>query len=368
MSRSSIPSIAVDAMGGDHGPRVVIPGALKAAREMSLALKFVGRERLIWDELNRHDLAGLEIDVFHSPDVAEMGDKPSHILRRKKDTSIQNGFQLVKEGEAQGLVSAGHTGVTLASGMFTLGRIKGIERPGLATVMPREKNPLVVIDVGANVDSKPRHLVQFALMAEALSRNVLKKTEPQVGILSIGEEQGKGNIQVNEAYALLSKTDMNFVGNVEGRDLFNGHLDIVVCDGFVGNVVLKLSEGLAQAFSGMLRQELKRGFLSRLGAFLALPAFKRLRTRLDHEEYGGAPLLGLNGSVFVCHGSAGEKAIQKAIKMAATFIASSANDDIREGLEAHPEMTRFHRLRTILHTSSKNSAQTEEPDKDDENA
>lgn len=363
MEKNSRPRIAIDAMGGDFGPRVMIPGALQAAKSQDIALLFVGDQELLESELAQHNLDDLEVDIVHAGDVAGMADKPSHILRRKKDTSIQVAYKLAKEQEADGVVSAGHTGVTLACGMFALGRIKGIERPGLATIMPRENKPLVIIDVGANVDSKPRHLVQFAIMAEALAANVLKTQEPQIGILSIGEEQGKGNVQVNEAYGLLARTSMNFVGNVEGRDLFHGDVDIVVCDGFVGNVVLKLSEGLGSAFSNMLRTELGRGFWAKLGSFLALPALKRFRRRLDYEEYGGAPLLGLNGVSFVCHGSAGIRSIQSTVRMAGTYIKNRANDDIRSGLEAHPEISRFHRLRHILHTpSGKGSNQNDEPE------
>jgi len=362
MEKNKRPRIAIDVMGGDYGPRVMIPGAIQAARRRDLALSFVGNQELVEEELSRNLHNGLEVDIVHAGDVAGMADKPSHILRRKKDTSIQVAYNLVRENEADGIVSAGHTGVTLGCGIFALGRIKGIERPGLATILPRENKPLIIIDVGANVDSKPRHLVQFAIMAEALAVNVLKIQEPQIGILSIGEEQGKGNVQVNETYSLLARSSMNFVGNVEGRDLFHGDVDVVVCDGFVGNVVLKLSEGLGSAFSKMLRTELKRGFWSRLGTMLALPALKRFRRRLDYEEYGGAPLLGLNGVSFVCHGSSGIRAIQSSVEMAGSYVRNQANDDIRSGLEAHPEITRFHRLKHILHTPGKGTAQDEEPE------
>lgn len=352
--------MAIDAMGGDIGPAALVAGSVLAAKETPLDLILVGKEDLIQAELEQHNTQGLEIEIVHAEDVADMGDKPSHILRRKKDTSIQAACNELKEGRAQGLLSAGHTGVTLASTMFTLGRIKGIERPGLAALLPRESKPLILIDVGANVDSKPRHLVQFAIMAEALAQNVLQEPKPKVSLLNIGEEKGKGNLQVNEAYQLLARTSLNFCGNVEGRDLFNGDMDIVVCDGFVGNIALKLSEGLGQAFSHMLRQELNDGFLTRMGALLAKPAFKRFVLRLDHEEYGGAPLLGLNGTVFVCHGTASPKAISKALRMAADSISNDTNDDIRLGLEMNPEISRFQRLKSMLHTSSKNQEKDKE--------
>lgn len=351
--------VAVDVMGGDFGPHVTIPGALQAARKSNIPLLLAGHKATILSELEKHNLEGLDIEIEHADEVAAMKDKPSHI-RRKKNTSIQAAFNAVKEQKAKGVVSAGHTGVTLATGMFLLGRLKGIERPGLAAIMPREHNPLIIIDVGANVDSKPRHLVQFAIMAEALAKNVLSIEEPRVGLLSIGEEQGKGNAQVNEAFSLLSKTTLNFSGNVEGRDLFDGTLDIAVCDGFVGNVILKMSEGWGKTISGLLRQELKTGFWSKLGSLLSLSAFKRFSQRLDYEEYGGAPLLGLKESVFICHGSSGQKAIQSAVVMTASFISTRANEDIRDRLESHPEISKFHRFKTLLHTSGKGQPETED--------
>ncbi len=363
MSKHEPPvSMAIDAMGGDFAPTSMVEGALQAAREGSLALILVGKEDLLQAELNKFETRDLDIQIVHAEGVAEAGDKPSHLLRRKKNTSIQSACDLVKEGRAQGVVSAGNTGATLASSMFTLGRIKGIERPALAALLPRENKPLILVDVGANVDSKPRHLVQFAIMADSLAQNVLGLQRPKVSLLNIGEEQGKGNQQVMEAYTLLSGTSLNFMGNVEGRDLFSGDMDIAVCDGFVGNIALKLSEGLGRAFGKMLKQELHDGFRTRMGALLARPAFNRFVNRLDYEEYGGAPLLGLNGSVFVCHGAATPKAVNKTIQMAVTAIRTKANEDIRLGLEMNPEVTRFQKLRSILHSTSKGQAQEESKD------
>lgn len=353
------PRVAIDVMGGDFGPHVTIPGALLAARKQNIPLLLAGHKATILSELEKHNLHDLDIEIEHADEVAAMNDKPSHI-RRRKNTSIQAAFNSVKEQRAKGVVSAGHTGVTLATGMFTLGRLKGIERPGLAAIMPRENTPLIIIDVGANVDSKPRHLVQFAIMAEALAKNVLKVNEPRVGLLSIGEEQGKGNAQVNEAFTLLKKTTLNFTGNVEGRDLFDGTLDIAVCDGFVGNVILKMSEGWGKTISGLLRQEFKTGFWSKMGSFLSVSAFKRFSQRLDYEEYGGAPLLGLKESAFVCHGSSGQRAIQNAVTMTASFINNRTNEDIRERLESHPEMSKFHRFKSLLHTAGKGQPEADE--------
>ncbi len=359
------PCIAIDVMGGDFGPSVVIPGALKAAREDDLSLILVGRDIDIRDELEKYQYEDLDIEVVHADDVAEMSDKPSYILRRKKNTSISIACNLVKENRAQGVVSAGHTGVTLATSMFSIGRIKGIDRPGLASVIPREGLPLILVDVGANIDTKPRHLVQFAIMADIFAKSVLNIENPPVGLLNIGEEQGKGTAEINEAYLLLKKTSLNFIGNIEGRDLFTDRVNIAVCDGFVGNIALKLCEGFGKAITRAMRRELSKGLLCRIGGFLAKGAFKRIMRRYDYEEYGGAPLLGLKGCVIVCHGSSSSKSICQAIKMAAQFISMKVVDKIREQVELYPEITRFYRLKNIftVSRSSKSEAKDQKIDK-----
>ncbi len=367
---SEKPSIALDVMGGDFGPSVTIQGALQAAREVNLSLKLVGKDSEIREEIEKYDTSGLDVEIVHADEVADMNDKPSYILRRKKNTSIQVACNLVKEGRAQGVVSAGHTGVTLGCGIFSLGRIKGVDRPGLATVMPREERPLILIDVGANIDSKPRHLVQFAIMADIFARTILKIDNPAVGLLNIGEEQGKGNAQVNEAYNLLKNTSsLNFIGNVEGRDVFGNGVDIAVCDGFVGNIALKLCEGLGKSFSKVLKKEIKKGILTRLGGFLAKPAFKRLIKRFDYEEYGGAPLLGLKGAVIVCHGSSSPKSITQAIKLAASLIEKDIVEKIKNEIERHPEITRFYRLKNFLQSAGKTISmeETQSTDEIEEN-
>lgn len=362
--KSRTPRIAIDVMGGDNGPKVLIPGAIETARNRPISLSLVGREEAIYSELKNHKTSGLDISVLHAEERAEMYDKPSHLMRRKKNTSIQVALDAIKDDQVDGLVSAGPTGVTVACGILSLGRIKGIDRPALAAFLPREHKPLILVDVGANVDTRPRNMVQFALMADVLARDVLSVSEPQIGLLNIGEEQGKGNVQVSETYTFLKKMPMNFIGNVEGREIFKGDQDIIVCDGFVGNVVLKLSEGLGGVFSKMLQSELQGGLFSRIGSFFSLPALKRFRRKMDYEEYGGAPLLGLNGTVFVCHGSARKKAIAKAIDMAATYIVNKANEDIRLGLEANPEISRFQRLKKILHPSTLRHPSQEESEEE----
>lgn len=332
------PCIAVDAMGGDLGPQVILNGALFAASKREIRLILVGKEDVIHQELEQQDTKGVDLEVVHAEEVAEMDAKPSQILRRKKNTSIQEAFRLVKNGRADGVVSAGNSGATLACGMFTLGRVKGIDRPALASIMPTEKNPLVLIDVGANVDCKPRNLMQFGIMADVLAKDVLHLEAPRVGIVSIGEEEGKGNNLVKEAYPIFAASSLNFVGNAEGRDLFNGGLDIAVCDGFVGNVALKLSEGLSSSLSRILKRELKRTLFSKLGSSLARKAFQRFALHVDYAEYGGAPILGLNGIAIVCHGSSNSKAIFNAMHMAATFVKNKANEDLSQGLSENKEL------------------------------
>ncbi|BDQ33716.1 phosphate acyltransferase [Pseudodesulfovibrio portus] len=321
-------------MGGDFGPQVVVPAAVEAARE-GIAIALVGDEAVVNAELAGCDAEGLDIRVVHASQVVEMDDKPADALRRKKDSSIQVACRLVKDGEAHGVVSAGNSGATVACGMFVLGRIKGVQRPALAGILPTEKNPVVLIDVGANVDSKPQHLFQFGLMADVFARDVLGLDKPSVGILSIGEEEGKGNAAVREAFDLLKKSQLRFIGNVEGRDIFTGEVDIVVCDGFVGNVALKLSEGLATSLGRILKDELKSSWLSKLGTLLSMRAFKRFRKVTDYAEYGGAPLLGLKDIVLVAHGKSNQLAMVNCIRMAATSVRNRAHEHLVEKLADH---------------------------------
>ncbi len=336
------PRIAVDAMGGDSGPEVVVPGALHAARQESLGLVLVGDQESIEKVLSREKKNGVHVEIVHAPEVVGMNDKPSEALRRKKNSSIQACFKEVRENRAHGVVSAGNSGATLACGMFTLGRIKGIERPALASILPTEKkDPLVLVDVGANVECKPYHLVQFGLMAEVFARNVLHIKNPKVGVLTIGEEEGKGNKLVLETIKMLKMSSLNFVGNVEGRDFFTGKADVVVCDGFVGNIALKLMEGLAVSLSRTLKAEVKKSLLARLGFLLGIKALKRFGRHIDYAEYGGAPLLGLNGIGIVCHGSSNSKAITNAVIMAGEFIRNQANEHLIAGLGANQELSLF---------------------------
>ncbi len=332
------PRIAVDVMGGDHGPEVIVEGAVRAVQSADVHLLLVGDSEAVSACLSKYGRDDLDIEVVHASEVAEMVEKPSDIMRKKKDSSMQVAFRLVRDGKADGVVTAGNSGAALTCGIFTLGRVKGIERPALATVLPTEGSPLVLLDVGANVDCKPKHLVQFALMADVFAKNVLQVEEPKVGIVSIGEEEGKGNAQVKTAYDLLKKAPLNFVGNIEGRDLFDGqHADVAVCDGFTGNIALKLCEGLASALGNILCCELKRSWLSQLGTLLSMGALARFKLRCDYAEYGGAPLLGLKGFTMVCHGKSNSKAICNAVKMAGMYVSKRTNESLVAALEQMPK-------------------------------
>jgi glycerol-3-phosphate acyltransferase PlsX len=337
------PVLAVDAMGGDFGPGVVVPGAVDGARLYGAQILFVGETNAVRAELDKLPLDDIDYEIIHASEVAGMNEKPSDILRRKKDASIQVACRLVREGRAQGMLSAGNSGATVACGMFVIGRIPGVERPALASILPTENTPMILLDVGANVDCRPHHLFQFGLMGSAYAHDLLHYATPRVGILSIGEEEGKGNIQVKEAYELLKMAQhLHFVGNVEGRDLFTGHVDVVVCDGFVGNVALKLSEGLSSSMSRVLKRELlSSGLLPKIGTFLARKAFRSFARVVDYAEYGGAPVLGLKSIALVCHGASNAKAISSAVRMGVQFVASKTNERLIQTISANEELTRY---------------------------
>ena len=341
---SERPVIAVDAMGGDFGPSVIVPGAVEAARLYDLRVLLVGDTPQIQPELDKLDLANVDYGIVQADEVVHMNEKPSDVLRRKKNSSIQVACRLVKEGKADGVVSAGHSGAAVACGMFIIGRLPGVERPALAALLPTEKNPVVVIDAGANVDCRPYHLFQFGLMGDAFARDLLDYPAPRITLLSIGEEEGKGNSQVKEAYELLKMAqNLNFLGNAEGRDIFTGDIDVVICDGFVGNIVVKMSEGLAMSLMRMLKGLFTSSFLPALGAMLAKGAFKKFARTIDYASYGGAPLLGLKGLVIVCHGRSNSLAMRNAIQMSATFVHKGTNARLAETIMANDELTRFSR-------------------------
>ncbi len=326
--------IAVDAMGGDNAPHAVVAGAVQATREFGIGIILVGIEQLIQAELKKYpDAKSLPIEIRNASEVVDMLDSPSTVFRRKKDSSIRVANQLVKNGEAVAVISAGHTGAAMATSLFVLGPLEGVERPAIATYMPTIKGTSIVLDVGANVDCKPNHLLQFAVMGEVFAKYSLKNPNPRVGILSIGEEETKGNELTKEAFKLLTETSLNFIGNVEGRDVLTGKADVVVCDGFIGNVVIKVSEAVAETIVAIIRENIGNSLIRKLGYLMMRPAFNIIKRRLDYAEYGGAPLLGINGISIISHGRSSDRAIKNAIRVAADFANSEINRHIQADIE-----------------------------------
>jgi glycerol-3-phosphate acyltransferase PlsX len=334
--------IAVDAMGGDNAPHAIVAGAVQAAKEYGTGIILVGIEQIIQVELKNHPHASsLPIEVRNATEVVDMLDSPVTVFRRKKDSSIRIANELVKSGEAVAVISAGHTGAAMATSLFVLGKLEGIERPAIATFMPTMKGTTIILDVGANVDCKPDHLLQFAIMGEVYAKYLLKVPSPRVGLLSIGEEETKGNELTKEAFKLLTETSLNFIGNVEGRDVMSGKADVVVCDGFIGNVVLKISEAVAETVGLMIRENIGDNLIKKLGYFMMRPAFRALKRRVDYAEYGGMPLIGINGISIISHGRSSARAIQNAIRVATELAKSEAIRHIHEDIEKNMELVRI---------------------------
>lgn len=332
MSVSGVMRVAVDAMGGDNAPAVEVGGAVAACREFGIPVTLVGDRARLEEELAKHDISKLDIDIHHASEVVGMHDSASDAVRKKRNSSVRLAFDLVKEGKAAAAVSAGNSGATMAAGMFVLKRISGIERPAIAQIFPTLKGQTLVLDVGGNVDCKPIHLAQFAIMGEVYARYAMGISNPSVGLLSNGEEDSKGNELTRETNALLRQAPINYAGYVEGRDIFKGSVEVVVCDGFVGNVVLKLSEGLADAAGRMLKEEILKSWVSKLGYFFVRGAFNRFKKIVDYAEYGGAPLLGINGVGMICHGGSNIKAIKNAIRFAHEYARSGVTEHVAEKL------------------------------------
>ena len=330
--------IAVDAMGGDMGPRVVVPGAIDAAlaRPGEIRLLLVGREEEIRPLVGRMDPSLVE--VVHASENIGMHESPANAIRKKKDASISVALRLIREGRADAMVSAGNTGAVVASALLTIGRLHGVSRPAISTSWPNKRKGAVVLDVGANHECTPKNLVQFAVMGSVYAETAIGVANPRVGLQNIGEERSKGNELVRDSYALLeADARINFVGNVEGRDVFDGAADVVVCDGFVGNVILKFSESIYSFLSHLVRDEIRRGVLAKAGALLMKPAFSSVRSRLDYASYGGAPLLGVKGVVIISHGKSSRRAIKNAILAAARSVNADINRHIEGRFASQPE-------------------------------
>jgi glycerol-3-phosphate acyltransferase PlsX len=329
--------IALDAMGGDHAPEEIVRGAVLAARELPVEIILVGREAVVRQHLAAADGAiPPNIEVVDALEVVEMDDTALAPLRKKKNSSIRVCANLVAEGRAQAFVSAGNTGAAWTSARVVMGMIEGVSRPALAAIVPSSNGHTLLLDVGANVETKPNHLREFAVMGHFYAQMLFDNLQPRVGLLSIGEEEGKGNELTKETYRVLKETGLNFIGNAEGRDVYNGNADVVVCDGFVGNVVLKASEALGEMVNRTLREELTRTWRRKIGALLARSAFDGLKKRMDYSEYGGAPLLGVKGGCIVCHGRSNAKAIKNAVRVAYDFARNRIDEKIQSKvLELH---------------------------------
>lgn len=331
-------TIAVDAMGGDHAPAIEVAGAIHAARDLRVRIVLVGHEEKLKRELARQGCADpraqrLHIQVVNATEVIAMGESVAQAVRRKRDSSIRVAARLVRDGKAHGLVSAGNTGAVMAIAKLMLGTLPSVDRPALASVFPTLKgNGTVLLDVGANAECKPEHLKQFAIMGSIYSRSILGVRNPRVGLISIGEEDIKGTDLTKDAARLLKEAPINFIGNVEGRDIFTGDIDVIVADGFTGNVILKTSEGVAEAVMWLLKTELGQTIQSQVGAILSRTAFRRVKKRLDYSEFGGAPLLGVKQLAVICHGRSTSKAIRNAIRVAKEFHIGRLNKRIEQEL------------------------------------
>jgi len=328
--------IALDAMGSDRSPRPEIEGAIQATRQLGTRVLLIGQEDHIRRELGRHRwISQLPIEVVHANEVITMEDKAAQAVRTKKQSSMHVGIRLVREGKAAGFVTAGNTGAAMAAAKMILGALPGVDRPALAAVFPTAVGTgAMLLDVGANVDCDAHNLEQFAVMGEIYFRSIFGTRRPRVGLLSIGEEESKGNLLTRESFQLLKQLPLNFVGNVEGRDLYNGNVDVIVADGFVGNVALKISEGVVNLVRATLKEALQATVTRQVGYLLSRSAFTDFKKRLDHTEYGGAPLLGLKGVSIITHGSSNANAIKNAIRVASEFAENRVNDEIEKGIAA----------------------------------
>jgi glycerol-3-phosphate acyltransferase PlsX len=330
--------IAVDAMGGDFAPQNVVEGAFKAAKEHGVKVVLVGDEDQVSKELSKYPTSKLPIYIHHTSHVVAMHDSPSTVLRRMKESSVKVAIDLEKEGQVNGVVSAGNSGATMGLAMFIFKKLEGVDRPAIATIHPAIKGSTVLVDSGGNVDCKPSHLGQFALMGDAYAKYILGEKEPRIGLLSNGEEEGKGNELTREVHEILSGMDINYIGYVEGRALNSGEVDVIVCDGFVGNVALKISEGLWETVHGILKWEAKDNLRAKVAYFFMRRAIRRLEKRFDYSEYGGAPLLGVNGNCVICHGASNAKAIMNAIVLAASLAKNKLNEHLIQELKEKQDL------------------------------
>ena len=324
--------VALDAMGGDRAPRVVVEGAAWASREFDAHIYLIGKGRNIKKFLDKTDYKKNKITIVEASEVIKMNEPAALSVRRKKDSSISVGMELLKDKKVDAFVSAGNTGAVVCAAALKLRMLPGIERPGIGVVLPTIAKPCIIVDVGANIDATPMHLLHYGVMGENYSKYILGNPSPTVGILNIGQEESKGTGLIKEARLLFEKTKMNFIGNVEPKDLYAGRSNVVVCDGFVGNIVLKVTESFADATTKLLKRELTRSLLPKIGAMLSLPAYRAIRKKIDSSEYGGAPLLGVDGRVIIAHGGSNAKAIKNSVRAACEYVKHKINSHITEDI------------------------------------
>lgn len=320
--------VAVDAMGGDHAPGVVVKGAVEAVKNFDVCVSLVGIRDKVSEELAKYKFDPARIEIVHAEEVVGMDESPAVAIRKKKKSSISVGVNLLKEGKADAFFSAGNTGGVVCATTLKLGLLESIERPGIAIVMPNLQGVSLIIDAGANIDPKPIHLLHYGIMGSAYFEQILGKKNPRVGLLNVGEEESKGTGSMKEAYQLLENSFINFIGNVEGKDIFSGSCDVIVCDGFVGNVTLKVSESMAETLSTFLKRELLSSIWGKIGLFFARASFMNFKKKIDYSEYGGAPLLGVDGVVIIGHGRSSAKAVMNAIRFAKEEVERNINQNI----------------------------------------
>lgn len=325
--------IAVDGMGGDYAPQVVVEGAVQAASEYGFDIDIVGERSKIEAELSRFGPILPNIHIHHASEMIDMHEPGATSVRSKKDSSICVAVELAKEGKVDAVVSAGNTAAFVSAAMISLKRLEGVERPGIAILLPSLKGPVLMIDVGATINPEPQHLLKFGLMGDVYSKHILNKKRPTIGLLNIGEESTKGPEFLKETHRLLELSKLNFLGNAEGKDIFAGKFDVVVCDGYTGNVVLKVAESIADTIATFIKKELKKGPLTLLGGILSSPAYDAMKKQIDYAEYGGAPLLGVNGICIISHGRSTAKAIKNAIRVAGEFVEHQVNQHIMEAIK-----------------------------------
>ena len=340
--------VAVDAMGGDHAPHVTVEGSVLAAREFGIPVILVGDEDRIRRELLRHEVENLPLEIKHTSEVVEMDETPTTAIKKKRDSSLRVAFELVRDRKAHAVVSAGNSGAAIAAALFVLRRLKGVERPAINTVIPSLNGAVSLIDAGANPTCKPYYLVQFAIMGSVYMQEVMRIDKPRVGLLSNGEEESKGIDLTREANELLKRSSLNYIGYVEGRDIYKGGVDVVVCDGFVGNIILKTSEGVFEVLGQVLKEEISKSYLSKLGYLLSKKSFSNFKKKFDYSEHGGAPLLGVDGTVVISHGRSSSNAIKNAVRIASELVERDVTRHFLEHMEKNEDLFRVGKKPSIF--------------------